>query len=97
MKVEWVNEAKFDYYNNLEYWYKRNDSYEYPLKIIENVKLVEKEISENPYFLAVYSEKLELFRKFFFNGKFVIFYKVFEEEQRIEIRYFRSTKQKPLM
>ena len=73
-----------------------NGSNTYSNKIIEAVELLVQELIEDPYFLARYDEKLNLYRKTILKGKFLIYYEIKEIENRIEIQYFRSNYQKPL-
>ena len=96
MEISWVEEASEDLENTLDYWYKRNGSYSYPSKIIQAIEQLKIELKNDPYFLAKYSEHLVLYKKTIMKGKFIIYYKIMEDENLVEIRYFRSSKQKPL-
>ncbi|MFC2467839.1 MULTISPECIES: type II toxin-antitoxin system RelE/ParE family toxin [Capnocytophaga] len=96
MEVRWNLEAKQDFYNTLDYWEEHNGSFEYSLKIIRAVEALEKELSETPYFLAKYSGTLKLYKKYFLDKRFVVYYDVIEEQKVVIIQYFRSSKQKPL-
>ena len=96
MEVRWNTEAKQDFFNTLDYWEEHNGSFEYSLKIMQAVKTLELELAETPYFLAKYSEQLDLYRKYFLNKRFIVYYKVYEELGVIEIRDFRSCYQEPL-
>ena len=96
MRVNWVLEPKKKYYDTLDYWEEHNGSFDYSFKIIQAVEALEDELVENPYFLAVYSEIKDLYRKYFLNKRFVIYYKVYKELNVIEIRDFRSNYQEPL-
>ena len=96
MEIKWICDAEEDYYNTLTYWYKHNGSYTYSEKIMKAVEVLQREIAKNPYFLAKYSEHLGMYRRNFLDNRFVIYYKVIEDKNRIEIHYFRSTKQRPL-
>jgi len=96
MRVNWVLEAKKKYYDTLDYWEEHNGSFDYSLKIIQAVETLEDELAEAPYFLAKYSEQLDLYRKYFLNKRFIVYYKVYEELGVIEIRDFRSCYQEPL-
>jgi len=86
MRVNWVLEAKKKYYDTLDYWEEHNGSFDYSLKIIQAVETLEDELAEAPYFLAKYSEQLDLYRKYFLNKRFIVYYKVYEELGVIEIR-----------
>ena len=96
MVVKWLIEAESKYYETLDYWEEHNGSVNYSLKIIQAVENLEDNLAENPYFSAKYSKKLDLYKRFFLNGRFALYYKVDEENQTVEIRDFRSTKQLPV-
>ena len=96
MVVKWLIEAESKYYETLDYWEEHNGSFNYSLKIIQAVENLEDNLAENPYFSAKYSKKLDLYKRFFLNGRFAFYYKVDEENQTVEIRDFRSTKQLPV-
>ena len=96
MEVRWNLEAKQDFYNTLDYWEEHNGSFNYSLKIIKAVESLEDNLAENPFFSAKYSKKLDLYKRFFLNGRFALYYKIDEENQTVEIRDFRSTKQLPV-
>ena len=96
MVVKWLIEAESKYYETLDYWEEHNGSFNYSLKIIQAIEKLEDNLAENPYFLAKYSEKLDLYKRFFLNRRFALYYKVDEENQIVEIRDFRSTKQLPV-
>lgn len=96
MKIVWTTEAINNYYNTLDYWDMHNGSNTYSNKIIEAVELLVQELIEDPYFLARYDEKLNLYRKTILKGKFLVYYEIKEIENIIEIQYFRSNYQKPL-
>lgn len=59
-------------------------------------KKAEKAILDNPYRKQEYSELLNLYRRYFFKGKFVLYYRIDELANIIWITNFRSAKQKPL-
>lgn len=96
MEVRWTEEASRLLEYTLDYWTERNKSPNYALKILEQVELVEKSISENPYFLARFIKKVKLYQRHFFNGKFALYYDILDEENVIIIKLFRSNKQEPL-
>lgn len=96
MKIRWNSKAISEYFATLDYWDERNQSYEYSLKIEKAVNQEIQNIKENPYFLAIYSPKLDMYRKIFFKGKFSLFYRIDLEEDTIWIMIFRSNKQKPI-
>jgi len=96
MVVKWLIEAESKYYETLDYWEGHNGSFNYSLKIIKAVESLEDNLAENPYFSAKYSKKLDLYKRFFLNGRFALYYKIDEENQTVEIRDFRSTKQLPV-
>ena len=96
MVVKWLIEAESKYYETLDYWEEHNGSFNYSLKIIQAVEKLEDKLAENPYFSAKYSKKIDLYKRFFLNGRFALYSKVDEENQTVEIRDFRSTKQLPV-
>lgn len=94
-EIVWTPTAERAYFSNLEYWTNRNKSNSYSLKIVEQVQILESSICQNPHFLAQYIEKLNLYRRVFFKGKFALYYEI--GESKIIIKYFRSARQKPLV
>lgn len=70
MKVKWAHKAKIDYVDTLSYWKDRNVSTLYSQKIDTAVLKLEKEIAANPYFLAKYNHKLNLYRRSFMRGRY---------------------------
>ena len=93
-KVIWTPTARNAYYSTLEYWLERNKSNSYPLKIVDEVELVEKSIAENPYLLAKFIEERKLYRRLFFKRKFAVFYEI--KKENIIIKYFKGTKQESI-
>ena len=63
------------------------------IKIIKAIDTLAQELMENPYFLAKYDEKLNLYRRTILKGRFLIYYEIKEKEAIIEIQYFRSSYQ----
>ena len=51
------------------------DSFAYSEKILDETEKAEKAILDNPYRKQEYSELLNLYRRYFFKGKFVLYYK----------------------
>ncbi|MDO5608781.1 MAG: type II toxin-antitoxin system RelE/ParE family toxin [Capnocytophaga sp.] len=96
MKIKWTEKALSEYLQTIDYWNNRNKSNEYSHKIEKAVNEELIEINKDPLFLSKYSEKLKMFRKIFFKGKFSLFYKVDFQESVIYITFFRSNKQKPI-
>ena len=76
MVVKWLIEAESKYYETLDYWEEHNGSFNYSLKIIKAVESLEDNLTENPYFSAKYSKKLDLYKRFFLNGRFALYYNV---------------------
>ena len=97
MVLIWMPNAEEDYLDVLAYWYKHNGSFSYSDKIDKEIKQLEKELSENPYSLAKYYEKENLYRRTILKGRFFIYYEVLEQEGVIHILHFRSSKQKPIV
>ncbi len=95
-QVKWTPKATDSYISTLEYWINRNKSNSYSLKIIDNVAEQENELKKDPVFLSKYVEHLGLYRKIFFDGKFVLYYRIDHKNKEVVIRYFRSTKQELL-
>ena len=96
MEIRWVEEAIEDLEQTLNYWDNRNCSTTYSEKIIAAIEELKVELMTNPYFLAKYSEYLDIYRRIIMKGRFIIYYKIIEEKNLIEVRYFRSNYQKPL-
>ena len=91
MKVKWAHKAKIDYVDTLSYWKDRNGSTLYPQKIDTAVLKLEKEIAANPYFLAKYNHKLNLYRRSFMRGRYYLYYSIDEFESIITIVHFTDT------
>lgn len=96
MKVKWAHKAKIDYVDTLSYWKDRNVSTLYSQKIDTAVLKLEKEIAANPYFLAKYNHKLNLYRRSFMRGRYYLYYSIDELNGTIIITHFRSARQIPL-
>ena len=96
MKVVWSDNAKASYFRTLGYWIKHNGSGTYSDKITEVVNLLLYELEQKPYFLAKYSESLNLYRRIIMRGRFVVFYSIDELNGIIIITHFRSARQIPL-
>ena len=96
MKVVWSDNAKASYFRTLGYWIKHNGSRTYSDKITEGVNLLLYELEQKPYFLAKYSESLNLYRRIIIRGKFVVYYSIDELNGTIIITHFRSARQIPL-
>ena len=88
MKVKRAHKAKIDYVDTLSYWKDRNVSTLYSLKIDTAVLKLEKEIAANPYFLAKYNHKLNLYRRSFMRGRYYLYYSIDEFESIITIVHF---------
>ncbi len=69
MKVVWSDNAKASYFRTLGYWIKHNGSRTYSDKITEAVNLLLYELEQKPYFLAKYSESLNLYRPYYYERK----------------------------
>ena len=87
MKVKWAHKAKIDYVDTLSYWKDRNVSTLYSQKIDTAVLKLEKEIAANPYFLAKYNHKLNLYRRSFMRGRYYLYYSIDEFES---INHYRT-------
>ena len=96
MKVVWSDNAKASYFRTLGYWIKHNGSRTYSDKITEVVNLLLYELEQKPFFLAKYSESLNLYRRIIMRGRFVVFYSIDELNGIIIITHFRSARQIPL-
>ena len=96
MNIVWTTQAQTSYYETLDYWDERNGSFSYSDKITKALIDLEKEISIDPYALSYYNKDLNIYRRTILKGKFLVYYKVDKEKNIIEIRHFRSSKQKPL-
>ena len=60
MEIIWSPKAKDNLLKTLEYWEVHNGSPLYSDKIIEEIKSLLQELSNNPYFMGRYIEKLNL-------------------------------------
>ena len=85
MEIIWSPKAKDNLLETLEY----SD------KIIEEIKSLLQELSNNPYFMGRYIEKLNLYVRPILKGRFLIYFQL-KEDNSIEIQHFRSSKQESL-
>ena len=93
MRVKWSGKARTELENTLDFWSENNKSDTYSVKIAIETEKVQKEIEEDPYFLAQYIEE-NVYQRIFFKKKFILYYEV--KEDVVIILRFRSAKQKPL-
>lgn len=96
MHIDWTIGAGDSLRETLDYWVEHNGSIAYSNKILDEVINVEKEIARQPLFLAKFLDEIHLYRRTFFSGKFAIYFEILDEENRILIHHFRSSKQQPL-
>ncbi|UZD39281.1 type II toxin-antitoxin system RelE/ParE family toxin [Capnocytophaga ochracea] len=94
MRVRWSGKAKTELENTLDFWSENNKSDSYSEKIAIETEKVQKEIEEDPYFLAKYIEEDNVYQRIFFKGRFLLYYEI--KGDCVIILRFRSTKQKPL-
>ena len=94
MRVRWSGKAKTELENTLDSWSENNKSDSYSEKIAIETEKVQKEIEEDPYFLAKYIEEDNVYQRIFFKGRFLLYYEI--KGDSVIILRFRSTKQKPL-
>ena len=96
MHIDWTIGAGDSLRETLDYWVEHNGSIAYSNKILDEVLNVEKEIARQPLFLAKFLDEIHLYRRTFFSGKFAIYFEILDEENRILIHHFWSSKQQPL-
>ena len=94
MRVRWSGKAKTELENTLDFWSENNKSDSYSEKIAIETEKVQKEIAEDPYFLAKYIEEDNVYQRIFFKGRFLLYYEI--KGDSVIILRFRSTKQNPL-
>ena len=94
MRVKWSGKARTELENTLDFWSENNKSDTYSVKIAIETEKVQKEIEEDPYFLAQYIEEENVYQSIFFKKKFILYYEV--KDDTVIILRFRSAKQKPL-
>ena len=94
MRVKWSGKARTELENTLDFWSENNKSDTYSVKIAIETEKVQKEIEEDPYFLAKYIEEDNVYQRIFFKGRFLLYYEI--KGDSVIILRFRSTKQKPL-
>ena len=94
IRVKWSGKARTELENTLDFWSENNKSDTYSVKIAIETEKVQKEIEEDPYFLAQYIEEENVYQSIFFKKKFILYYEV--KEDVVIILRFRSAKQKPL-
>ena len=94
MRVKWSGKTRTELENTLDFWSENNKSDTYSVKIAIETEKVQKEIEEDPYFLAQYIEEENVYQSIFFKKKFILYYEV--KEDVVIILRFRSAKQKPL-
>ena len=96
MKAIWSDNAKASYFQTLGYWIKHNGSRSYSDKITMEVDVLLAELEQKPYFLAKYSESLNMYKRSIMRGRFVVYYSIDEFDGIVEIQHFRSARQIPL-
>lgn len=96
MHIDWTIGAGDSLRETLDYWVEHNGSIAYSNKILDEVLNVEKEVVSQSLFLARFLDEIHLYRRTFFSGKFAIYFEILDEENRILIHHFRSSKQQPL-
>lgn len=96
MLVIWDDEALNALENTYRFWNNKNKSTSFSEKIALEVDLLGKELADDPYFLARYIEKEDLYQKSFFKNRFYIYYQVDEALEIVYILYFRGAAQEPL-
>lgn len=94
-QIVWTPTAEQEYFSTLEYWTFHNQSNTYSLKIIAEMDALLGKLAENPFFLSRFVQSINLYRRVFLKGKFIIYYDVVEDS-KIIIKYFKSNYQKPL-
>ena len=94
IRVKWSGKARTELENTLDFWSENNKSDTYSVKIAIETEKVQKEIEEDPYFLAQYIEEENVYQRIFFKKKFILYYEV--KDDIVIILRFRSTKQNPL-
>ena len=95
MEIKWVLNAKNSLEDTLNYWDNRNGTPSYSNKIIAELKKLLSKISNDPY-SERYEKDLGIYVGGILKRRFLIYYVVREEENIIEIQYFRSSYQQPL-
>ena len=78
MKAIWSDNAKESYFRTLGYWIKHNVSRTFSDKITMEVNVLLAELEQKPYFLAKYSENLNLYKRSIMRGRFVVYYSIDE-------------------
>ena len=94
MRVKWSGKARTELENTLDFWSEKNKSNTYSEKIAIETEKVQREIGEDPYFLAQYIEDENVYQRIFFKRKFILYYEI--KDDTVIILRFRSTKQNPL-
>ena len=89
MEIIWSPKAKDNLLETLEYWEVHNGSPLYSDKIIEEIKSLLQELSNN------HIEKLNLYVRPILKGRFLIYFQL-KEDNSMEIQHFRSSKQESL-
>lgn len=75
-EIIWSGNAEQRYIDELEYWFNRNKSNEYPLKIIAEIDKIESLLSDNPYIGR--PTKTEKVRVVSVLRKFLIYYEIID-------------------
>ena len=79
IRVKWSGKARTELENTLDFWSENNKSDTYSVKIAIETEKVQKEIEEDPYFLAQYIEEENVYQRIFFKKKFILYYEVKED------------------
>ena len=80
----------------IAYWDEHNGTTSYSNKIISELKKLLSQIKDNPY-SQKYEKDLGIYVGTILKRRFLIYYAILEDKNIIEIRYFRSSYQKPLV
>ena len=96
MEIVWVVNAKNSLEETLDYWDEHNGTTSYSNKIISELKKLLSQIKDNPY-SQKYEKDLGIYVGTILKRRFLIYYAILEDKNTIEIRYCRSSYQKPLV
>lgn len=99
MEVVWTDKAKEQLKENLEYWDIHNGTTSFSDKILLEVKKLVMELSGSSLYLGRYSQKLNIYVRPILKGRYLIYFQLKNtgKEKFIEIQYFLSSKESPLL
>lgn len=92
-KIKWLPNAREGFNASLLFWNEHNQSFSYSNKIIDAVEEILSQLEANPLLYARFLKEEGVYRRIFLNGRFSIFYKIYDKT--VYIVHFQSNSQIP--